>query len=198
MKHEYLTFLHVMLTGPYLKLAKPFDTMPPEQLVPLAECLGNRIADQYQELVPRVGPLQPMMCQKSEDGRAYLCVRRTPDNGILCYMCCAAEASSETPENKWNVCFESLIFPVNYKLQKHQWHIKLFNELFISFFLIFSFDLCLGSPTSRQLFISISCWEQQYNISLGKPFAFPFQFTTYYNISLVFLVIPFCRFRRQN
>lgn len=98
MKHEYLTFLHVMLAGPYLKLAKPFDTMPPEQLVPLAECLGNRIADQYQELVPRVGPLQPMMCQKSEDGRAYLCVRRTPDNGILCYMCCAAEASGDTSE----------------------------------------------------------------------------------------------------
>lgn len=52
-----MEFLHVTLDGPYMKLTKPFDTMPPENLVPLAECIGNRIADYYQDLVPRAGEL---------------------------------------------------------------------------------------------------------------------------------------------
>lgn len=47
-----------MLDGPYKKLTKPFDVLPPENLVPLAECIANRIADQYQDLVPRVGNTQ--------------------------------------------------------------------------------------------------------------------------------------------
>lgn len=58
MKHEYLEFLLVMLDGPYKKLTKPFDALPPENLVPLAECIANRIADYYQDLVPRVGNFQ--------------------------------------------------------------------------------------------------------------------------------------------
>lgn len=42
----------------------------------------------------QLGILQPILCHKSGDDRAFMCVKRTSDNGILCYMAVAPDASA--------------------------------------------------------------------------------------------------------
>lgn len=86
MKNEYMQFLRVNLAGEYSILMKPFSLPPPtENLIPFAECIANKTCDAIPDL-PRCGKIQPILCHKSDDNRAFMCVKRTPDNGILCYM----------------------------------------------------------------------------------------------------------------
>lgn len=54
MKHEYLQFLRVSLQGDYQVLTKPFNTPPPDDLIPLAECIANKTADAIPDM-PRAG-----------------------------------------------------------------------------------------------------------------------------------------------
>lgn len=93
MKNEYMQYLKMSLTGEYVVLTKPFSMVPPNQLVPFAECIANKTCDVIPNL-PRCGKLQPILCHKSDDNRAYMCIKRTPDNGILCYMAVAPESMS--------------------------------------------------------------------------------------------------------
>lgn len=113
MKHEYMQYLRVSLQGDYKLLTKPFNDSPPDDLVPFPEMIANKTADAIPG-VPRAGKffrphkahelftmeifqlgiLQPVLCHKSGDDRAFMCVKRTPDNGILCYMAVAPDASA--------------------------------------------------------------------------------------------------------
>lgn len=119
MRHEYLQYLRMTLQGDYQLLTKPFNTPPPDdELVPFAECIANKTADAIPD-VPRAGEcdidlplqssfilfqkyqtsiiqgkLQPVLCHKSEDDRAFMCIKRTPDNGILCYMAVAPDSNA--------------------------------------------------------------------------------------------------------
>lgn len=54
MKNEYMQFLRVSLAGEYHVLMKPFSLPPPENLIPLAECIANKTADAIPDL-PRCG-----------------------------------------------------------------------------------------------------------------------------------------------
>ena len=54
MKHEYLQYLRVTLQGDYKILTKPFNTSPPDELVPFAECIANKTADAIPDM-PRAG-----------------------------------------------------------------------------------------------------------------------------------------------
>lgn len=54
LKHEYLEYLRVTLQGKYRVLTKPFNSPPPEILVPFAECIANKTADVIPE-TPRAG-----------------------------------------------------------------------------------------------------------------------------------------------
>ncbi|KAG5675768.1 hypothetical protein PVAND_005644 [Polypedilum vanderplanki] len=93
MKNEYMQYLKMSLTGEYKILTKPFSSAPPKQLVPFAECIANKTCDAIPEL-PRSGPIQPILCHKSEDNRAFITIKRTPDNGVICYMAVAPEPIS--------------------------------------------------------------------------------------------------------
>lgn len=65
MKHEYLQYLYVTLKGPYKRLASPFNQDPPKQaedFIPLCECISNKIADLYQDFIPRAGKLEISNC----------------------------------------------------------------------------------------------------------------------------------------
>lgn len=91
MKNEFMQFLRVNLAGDYHVLTKPFSLPPPANLIPFAECICNKTCDSIPDL-PRCGKLQPILCHKSDDNRAFMCVKRTPDNGILCYMAVAPDS----------------------------------------------------------------------------------------------------------
>lgn len=93
MKNEYMQYLRVTLSGDYFILKKPFSSPPPKKLVSFAECVANKTCDLIPN-IPRCGKIQPILCHKSEDNRAYMCVKRTPDNGILCYMAVAPDSMS--------------------------------------------------------------------------------------------------------
>lgn len=54
MKHEYIQYLRVSLQGDYQVLTKPFNTPPPDDLVPFGECIANKTADAMPD-VPRAG-----------------------------------------------------------------------------------------------------------------------------------------------
>jgi hypothetical protein len=86
-----MQYLRVSLSGGYAVLTKPFSCPPPDKLVPFAECIANKTCDAIPE-IPRCGAMQPILCHKSEDNRAFMCVKRTPDNGLLCYMAVAPNA----------------------------------------------------------------------------------------------------------
>lgn len=90
MKNEYIQYMRMNLAGEYKILKKPFSLPPPENLVPFAECIANLTCNAIPDL-PRCGRIQPILCHKSDDNRAWMCVKRTPDNGILCYMAVAPD-----------------------------------------------------------------------------------------------------------
>lgn len=52
--NQYLNYLRVTLQGEYQVLTKPFNTPPPEKIISLAECLGNKVADAIPD-IPRAG-----------------------------------------------------------------------------------------------------------------------------------------------
>lgn len=54
MRHEYMQYMRVSLQGDYQVLSKPFNTTPPDELVPFAECIANKTADAIPD-VPRAG-----------------------------------------------------------------------------------------------------------------------------------------------
>lgn len=91
MKNEFMQFLRVNLAGEYHVLMKPFSLPPPANLIPFGECIANKTCDAIPDL-PRCGKMQPILCHKSDDNRAFLCVKRTPENGILCYMAVAPDS----------------------------------------------------------------------------------------------------------
>jgi len=97
MKHDYLQYLRMMLSGDFHILARPFSLTPPEKLLPFAECLANTTAALIPG-VPRVGRLQPVMMHKSEDNRAFMTVRRTDNGSLLCYMAVAPNALNVPPQ----------------------------------------------------------------------------------------------------
>jgi hypothetical protein len=91
MKNEYMQYLRMSLTGQYCVLTKPFSTPPPEKLIPFGEYIANKTCDAIPEM-PRCGKIQPILCHKSDDNRAFMCIERTPENGILCYMAVAPDS----------------------------------------------------------------------------------------------------------
>jgi hypothetical protein len=85
-KNEYMQYLKMSLAGEYVILTKPFSTTPPKQnLAPLAECIANKTCDAIPDM-PRCGSIQPILLHKSDCNRAFMCVRKTPDNGVMCYL----------------------------------------------------------------------------------------------------------------
>jgi hypothetical protein len=112
LKLEYMEYLRVTLQGSYHVLTKPFNNPPPPKLVPFAECIANKTADAISD-IPRagdvadsfrqrveiqfylssfLGKMQPILCHKSEDDRAFMCIKRAPDNSIFCYMAVVPDA----------------------------------------------------------------------------------------------------------
>lgn len=81
------------------------------------------------------GRLQPVLMHKSADNRAFMCIERTADQGLLCYMAVAADAKAMRP-------------PVNTSGSKAEWS----HDVFISWN-IFDFINYLFSDIS-------SCWQQ--------------------------------------
>lgn len=73
------------LGGDYSVLTKPFTFVPPAEMIPFGECIANKTCDAIPDF-PRCGIMQPILCHKSDDNRAFMCVKRTPDNDILCYL----------------------------------------------------------------------------------------------------------------
>lgn len=61
-KYEYLQYLYATLKGPYKKLANPFNTskvpLKADEWIPFCECISNKIADLYQDLIPRAGKVK--------------------------------------------------------------------------------------------------------------------------------------------
>lgn len=83
---NYLQYLNIIIKSGFSNLLPPFDVPPHDgDLVPLEEVLVNNMAAQIPEL-PRAGPIQPVLCHKSEDGRATIEVKKSPEGGVFCYM----------------------------------------------------------------------------------------------------------------
>lgn len=86
-RNEYIQYLRTQLNNPQVHLLRPFKNRPPKStnLTPLPELLGNIISEECPNL-PKTGPIQPIICHKTEDGKAILSVKRCPEGGIFCYM----------------------------------------------------------------------------------------------------------------
>lgn len=97
-KNEYIQFLKASLSSDYKVLKKPFSLPPPKIFVPLAQCLANQTCDAIPDL-PRCGMIKPWLCHKSDDNRAWMCVSKTPDNGVLCYMAVAPDPLKNISRN---------------------------------------------------------------------------------------------------
>ena len=91
MKNEYMQYLRMSLAGEYHVLTKPFSSPPPKKLISFGECIANKTCD-FIPNIPRCGRIQPILCHKSDDNRAYMCIKRTSDNGVLCYMAVAPDS----------------------------------------------------------------------------------------------------------
>jgi Domain of unknown function (DUF4485) len=63
LKLEYMEYLRVTLQGSYRVLSKPFNEPPPRDLVPLAECIANKVADLTPD-TPRAGALKTHFVNK--------------------------------------------------------------------------------------------------------------------------------------
>lgn len=89
-RNEYAQLLRIQVRNNFLH--SPFINPPPQQsngkpnqLTPMAECLGQLIAKEI-EILPKCGPIAPVIHHKSPDGRAYISIKQIPDGGVLCYM----------------------------------------------------------------------------------------------------------------
>ncbi|XP_055603879.1 uncharacterized protein LOC129752113 [Uranotaenia lowii] len=84
---EYLEYLKLLLSQSPIYFVDPFKKLPPKQpgLVPLAEALGNSLADQCPYL-PRTGKVAPVLLHRSGNDSASISVQREADGNVVCYM----------------------------------------------------------------------------------------------------------------
>ncbi|XP_025833818.1 uncharacterized protein LOC108743388 [Agrilus planipennis] len=89
LRNEYAQFLRIQVRNNFLH--GPFMIPPPDtNLCPLAECLGNMMAQKIPYL-PRTGPIAPMLHHRSPDGRAFVSAKQIPGGGVFCYMAVSPE-----------------------------------------------------------------------------------------------------------
>ncbi|XP_065086780.1 uncharacterized protein LOC135708606 [Ochlerotatus camptorhynchus] len=86
---EYLEYLKMLLSSSPIYFVDPFKNYPPKQkLAPLAESLGNSLANECPYL-PRSGPLKPIVLHRSDDDTAVISVNQNQNGEVLCYMAIA-------------------------------------------------------------------------------------------------------------
>lgn len=84
LKNEYIQFLRIALNNKLIYA--PFNEFPPEgELISLAKYLGDMVVECY-SIFPDGGPIQPILCHKTEDGTATLTIQKCPEGGVFCYM----------------------------------------------------------------------------------------------------------------
>ncbi|XP_014286588.1 centrosomal protein of 112 kDa [Halyomorpha halys] len=83
-RNDYIQYLKITLRSGLLHGI--FMHLPPEgDLKPLAEHLGQEIV----KLIPSlsdVGPIAPFMKYQSQDGKAYVSIKKIGGKGVFCYM----------------------------------------------------------------------------------------------------------------
>ncbi|XP_062549603.1 uncharacterized protein LOC134214208 [Armigeres subalbatus] len=84
---EYLDYLKLLLSSSPIYFVDPFKSYPPKQqrLVPLAESLGNSLANGCPYL-PRSGPVKPILLHRSDDDTAVISVHQNQQGEVMCYM----------------------------------------------------------------------------------------------------------------
>ncbi|XP_019876436.2 uncharacterized protein LOC109604353 [Aethina tumida] len=92
LKNEYVQLLRIQVRNRFLH--GPFAKPPceNENVKPLAEALGQLLAQNI-PILPPSGPIQPALHHKSPDGRAYVSVKQLPGGGVFCYMAVTPDCS---------------------------------------------------------------------------------------------------------
>lgn len=91
LKNEYIQFLRIALNNKIQLIFAPFNEFPPKgDLISLGKFLGNMVIESSSSF-PQGGPIQPIMCHKSEDSTACLTIKECPQGGIFCYMVVAPD-----------------------------------------------------------------------------------------------------------
>lgn len=86
LKNEYIQFLRIALNNEIKLIFAPFNEFPPkDDLISLAKYLGDMVVESSSSF-PDGGPIQPILCHKTEDSTASLTIQRCSEGGIFCYM----------------------------------------------------------------------------------------------------------------
>ncbi|KAI5698836.1 hypothetical protein M8J76_001354 [Diaphorina citri] len=83
-QNQYAQYLKIMVKSG--SLYGIYHKPPPAgPLRPLPEALGTELGRKIPGL-PAFGPIDPYICQKSPDGKAFLSIKKIPGHGAYVYM----------------------------------------------------------------------------------------------------------------